>query len=64
MKTKKTTKLNTGLTTMIDGKGKIHVFTESEINKSKESWKDTMKFLVQILILGGVSLALAYILEV
>ena len=63
MKKEKITKLNTGLTTMIDGKGKIHVFTEQEIQESKSDWKTTIKFLFQILILGGASLVIAYLLE-
>lgn len=63
MKEQKITKLNTGLTTMIDGKGRVHVFTKQEMQESKSDWKTTIRFLFQILILGGVSLAIAYILE-
>lgn len=63
VKTNKVTKLSTGITTQVDKKGRIHVYSKDEVTKSNSDLKETLSFLLKLTILGGIGLALAYFLE-
>ena len=63
VKTNKVTKLSTGITTQVDKKGRIHVYSKDEVIKSNSDLKETLSFLLKLTILGGIGLALAYFLE-
>ena len=63
IKTNKVTKLSTGITTQVDKKGRIHVYSKDEVIKSNSDLKETLSFLLKLTILGGIGLALAYFLE-
>ena len=62
-KVNKVTKLSTGITTQVDKKGRIHVYSKDEVTKSNSDLKETLSFLLSLTIMGGIGLALAYFLD-
>ena len=67
MKREIKTQLDTGITTLIVKEGSkqvVYVLENRDIVKSKESWRETVKFFVSVIALGGVGLLITYLFDI
>ncbi len=62
-KTKKITNLPTGISTIVDSDGQIHVVKTSKLKKNKNSWIQSIKFFLTLTIIGSIALGLVHIFK-